>query len=186
MNMIQVLWLPVVLCSVFVFFVSALIHMALPWHRDDYKKLPSQDPVMDALRPFSIPPGDYMVPRAEQMKDMRTPEFKEKMAKGPVIVMTVFPSGTWGIGKNLVLWFLYVLVISAFAAYLAFHTLPAGASVHHIIRVTGLTAFLGYAPALWQMSIWYRRSWVTTLKATIDGAVFAAVTAATFAWLWPR
>jgi hypothetical protein len=36
------------------------------------------------------------------------------------------------------------------------------------------------------MSIWYRRSWVTTLKATIDGAVFAAVTAATFAWLWPK
>jgi hypothetical protein len=186
MNMIQVLWLPIVLSSVFVFFVSAVIHMVLPWHRNDMKKLPSQDPVMDALRPFSIPPGDYMVPRADQMKDMRTPEFKAKMANGPVIVMTVFPNEMWGIGTNLVQWFLYVLVISAFAAYLCFHTVPAGASAHHVIRVAGLTSFLGYAPALWQMSIWYRRSWVTTIKITIDGALFAAVTAATFVWFWPK
>ena len=186
MNAIQVLWLPIVLSSVFVFFVSALIHMVLPWHRNDLKKLPSQDPVMDALRPFSIPPGDYMVPRVDQMKDMRTPEFKSKMAKGPVIVMTVFPNEMWAIGTNLVQWFLYVLVISAFAAYLSFHTVPAGASAHRIIRVAGLVSFLGYAAALWQMSIWYRRSWVTTIKVTIDGALFAAVTAATFVWFWPK
>jgi hypothetical protein len=186
MNLIQVLWLPIVLSSVFVFVVSAVIHMATPWHSGDYKKLPNQDPVMDALRPFSIPPGDYMVPRGEQMKDMRTPEFKERMAKGPVIVMTVFPTGMWGIGKNLVLWFIYLILISAFAAYMCYHTLPVGASTRNIIRVAGLTAFLGYAPALWQMTIWYRRSWGTTVKATIDGALFAAVTAATFAWLWPK
>jgi hypothetical protein len=186
MNLIQVLWLPILLSSVFVFFVSAAIHMATPWHRSDYNKLPSQDPVMDALRPFSIPPGDYMVPRGEEMKDMRTPEFKEKITKGPVIVMTVFPNGMWGIGKNLVLWFIYLIVISSFVAYMCYHTVPAGASVRHIVRVAGLTAFLGYAPALWQMSIWYRRSWCTTIKATIDGALFAAVTAATFVWFWPK
>ena len=36
------------------------------------------------------------------------------------------------------------------------------------------------------MTIWYRRAWTTTLKATIDGVVYAAVTAATFASFWPR
>jgi hypothetical protein len=186
MNLIQVLWLPIVLSSVFVFIVSAVIHMATPWHSGDYKKIPNQDPVMDSLRSFSIPPGDYMVPRADQMKEMRTPEFKEKMDKGPVIVMTVFPTGPWGIGKNLVLWFIYTILISSFAAYMCYHTLPVSASTRNIIRVAGLTSFLGYAPALWQMSIWYRRSWGTTIRATIDGALFAAVTAATFVWLWPK
>ena len=40
--------------------------------------------------------------------------------------------------------------------------------------------------ALWQMSIWYRRAWSTTIKAMIDGAIYALLTAGAFAWLWPR
>jgi len=40
--------------------------------------------------------------------------------------------------------------------------------------------------ASWQMSIWYRRSWCTTIKTTIDGLIFAGLTAGTFGWLWPR
>ena len=40
--------------------------------------------------------------------------------------------------------------------------------------------------ALLQFSIWYRRSWVTTLKSMIDGLLYALLTAGTFGWLWPR
>jgi len=39
--------------------------------------------------------------------------------------------------------------------------------------------------ALWQMSIWYRRAWSTTIKATVDGLIYALLTAGTFGWLWP-
>jgi hypothetical protein len=49
-----------------------------------------------------------------------------------------------------------------------------------------VTSFLGYTAALWQMSIWYRRSWLTTIKITIDGLIYGAITAVTFGWLWPR
>jgi hypothetical protein len=49
-----------------------------------------------------------------------------------------------------------------------------------------VVAFKGYAGALWPQSIWYRKSWVTTIKSAIDGLVYAIVTAATFAWLWPH
>jgi len=34
------LWLPILLSSVFVFLVSSLIHMATPWHKGEYPKLP--------------------------------------------------------------------------------------------------------------------------------------------------
>ena len=43
-----------------------------------------------------------------------------------------------------------------------------------------------HSVGLWQMSIWYRRSWVVTLKNTIDGLIYGCLTAAVFAWLWPR
>jgi hypothetical protein len=43
-----------------------------------------------------------------------------------------------------------------------------------------------YSLALWQMSIWYPRAWSTTVKATVDGVVYALLTGAAFGWLWPR
>ena len=48
------------------------------------------------------------------------------------------------------------------------------------------TAFIAYSAALWQMSIWYRRSWGTTLRYTVDGLIYALLIAGTFGWLWPR
>jgi len=186
MTILLTLWLPIVLSAVLVFVVSAVIHMATPWHRADYRKAPREDQLRDAVRPLAIPPGDYMVPNCDSMQEMRSPGFKEKMSQGPVLVMTVFPNGQMGMGKNLALWFVYLVAVSWFAAYVACHALPAGASYRHVFRFAGVTAFLGYAAALWQMSIWYRRSWGTTLRATIDGLIYAGVTAGTFGWLWPR
>ena len=50
----------------------------------------------------------------------------------------------------------------------------------------GPMAFIGFALGLWQQTIWYSRSVVTTLKSTIDGLIYGAVTAGVFAWLWPK
>jgi hypothetical protein len=187
MHTLQSLWLPILLSSVFVFVASSLIHMVLQaWHRSDYGKLPDEGKVMDALRPFGLPPGDYMIPNCSGSAEMRTPEFTEKLKKGPIVMMTVMPNGVLGVGRSLVLWFLYLVVVSFFAGYVPFHALPLVAPCREVFRFAGVTAFLGYSASIWQMSIWYRRSWVTTIKSTIDGVLYAAITAATFAWLWPR
>lgn len=180
------LWLPILLSAVIVFVASSIIHMVLPWHRSDYPKLANEADVLDALRPLAIPPGDYFLPRASGSSDMRSPEFLEKMKRGPVIVFTVLPNGPFSMGRNLGLWFLYCVVISKFAAYMAGQALPAGAPYMRVFQFAGVTAFLGYAAALWQMSIWYNRGWTMTVKSTIDGLVYALLTAGTFAWLWPQ
>jgi hypothetical protein len=186
MTGLSALWLPILLSSVIVFVVSSIIHMALPWHKSDYPRVPNEDNVMDALRPFAIPPGDYMIPRPSSGKEMRAPEFLEKIKKGPVIIMTVMPNGMMSMWKNLVLWFLYSVVVGIFVAYVTVHALPPGAGYRQVFRFAGVTAFLGYAAALWQMSIWYHRAWSNTIKATVDGFIYALLTAGTFGWLWPR
>ena len=56
------LWMPVLLAAVLVFVGSSVIHMFLTYHRNDYQALPDEAGVMDALRPFAIPPGDYLMP----------------------------------------------------------------------------------------------------------------------------
>jgi hypothetical protein len=117
---------------------------------------------------------------------MRSPEFIEKIKRGPVMVVTVMPNGQMSMAKNLVSWFIYIVVVGLCAAYVAGRALPVGASYPHVFRFIGATAFIGYSVALWQMSIWYRRAWSTTIKATIDGLIYASLTAGTFGWLWPR
>jgi len=182
----ELLWLPILLSAVFVFIVSSIIHMFSPWHKSDYPKLSNEDKVMNALRPLNIPPGDYMMPMPSDRKEMSSPEFLEKRNKGPVVVLTVYPPGPVKMGKSMLLWFLYSVVVSILAAYIAGRALPIGTVYLPVFRFAGATAFIGYCVALWQQSIWYGRSWGTTLKITIDGLIYALVTAGTFGWLWPQ
>ena len=183
MQVLLSLWQPIVASAVLVFIVSSILHMALPWHKNDYRSIPHEAQVMDALRPFNIPQGDYMVPRCGSMQDMKTPEFKAKMQRGPVFIAT-FMSGEMAVGKSMALWFVYLLVISYFAAYVGAHAGAFGPFAIHSRRIVGITAFLGYGGALCQQSIWYRRSWCTTARSLVDSVIYAAVTAATFAALW--
>jgi hypothetical protein len=183
---LSALWLPILLSAVIVFVVSSAIHMLLPWHKSDYPKMPNEDRVRDALRPLAIPPGDYMVPRPEGTQEMRSPAFQEKMKSGPVMILTVLPNGPGSMSRSLVLWFLYSVVVGILSGYVAGRALGPGTPYLQVFRFAGTTAFIAYAVSLWQMSIWYHRSWSTTIKSTIDGLVYGLLTAGTFGWLWPR
>jgi hypothetical protein len=185
MTPLSALWLPIVVSALAVFVASSLIHMVLPWHKNDYPRLDNERQVLDALRPLSIPPGDYMMPRPESRAELRAPEFLERMKAGPVVMMTVMPNGPVTMGSTFVLWFLYLLVVSTLAAFTTGIAARTGGHLHAVIHFAFLVSFAAYAMALWQMSIWYRRSWTTTLKATVDGLIYAAITAGIFAWLWP-
>jgi hypothetical protein len=185
MTPLLALWLPILLSAVAVFIVSSFIHMALPWHKGEYPKLPNEDAFRDAVGPLAIPPGDYMVPRASSMADMSAPEFVDKLKKGPVAILTVLPNGPMSMTGSLVAWFFYSLVISLFSAYVASRALPPGAADLAVVRFAGVTAFAGYALGMWQMVIWYSRNRCATVKATIDGLVYALVTGWVLAFFWP-
>lgn len=179
------LWLPILLSAVAVFVVSSIIHMVLPYHRSDFSKLPDEDGVREALKKFAIPPGDYVIPYAGSSEAMRSEEYQRKAKEGPVAIMTVWPNGPPAMGASLAQWFVYCLVISVFAGYLAGAALGPGTSYLEVFRFAGTTAFAGYALALIQNSIWFKRNWSATMKSVFDGLIYALVTAGFFGWLWP-
>lgn len=181
------LWLPIVLAAVLVFVASSVIHMFLGYHKGDYRKPPNEDALMDALRSAGVPPGDYMFPCAEgDPAIMKSEEFKAKVAKGPVGIMTIMPPNAMGaMGPQLTQWFVYCLVVSLFTAYVGELALDAGAGYMAVFRVTGTAAFGFYALAAWPHSIWYKLAWGTTLKGTFDAFVYGMLTAGVFGWLWP-
>lgn len=186
MTGLMALWLPILLSAVIVFIASSVIHMATPWHKGDYPKVPNEDKVRDALRPLAIPPGDYMIPRPSSSKEMSAPEFLEKLKQGPVLIMTVLPNQLLSMGKSLTMWFLYCVVVGLLAAYVVGRALPAGAEYLKVFQLVSATAFIGYSVAIWQMWIWYHRDLATTIRTTIDGLIYALLTAGTFGWLWPN
>jgi hypothetical protein len=182
---IMSLWLPILLSAVAVFALSSLVHTVFPYHKSDYAKVPDEDQVMAALRPFNLVPDDYLMPRPGTAAQMRSPEFLEKMKKGPIVLMTVRPS-EFSMATNFIQWFVHCLVIGVFAAYVTGRALPPGAEYLNVFRFAGTVAFAGYALALPTDSIWFARKWSTTFKSLFDGLMYALLTAGMFGWLWPK
>ncbi len=185
MTGIAALWLPILLSAVFVFLASSVIHMATPWHKGEFPAPPRQDDLQAAIRPFNLPPGEYALPRPADMKEMQAPEFQEKLRQGPVIYMTVLPNGPMTMGGALAQWFVYCIVVGFVAAYVAGRTIAPGAEYMQVFQVASVTAFAGYALALWQGAIWYKRSIGTTVRHTIDSGIYAMLTGGVLGWLWP-
>jgi hypothetical protein len=182
---LSALLLPILLSAVAVFILSSIIHMMSPWHKSDYPALANEDALSDAVRPLTLPPGDYMVPRPAGAADLKTEAFKAKMDRGPNLILTVIPNGRRSMVKPLIGWLVYILVVTILAAQVAAWALPVGAtSGKH--RYVGIVSLIGYSLALFQFSIWYHRKLSTTIKSAIDGLIYAAVTALIFGWLWPR
>lgn len=179
------LWLPILLSAVFVFIVSSILHMVIPIHKGDFKKLPDEDRVLEAMRVKGLQPGTYMFPGAENMKDCGSPEFAERCKRGPVGFMTVVPSGAPGMGKNLLQWFLFIVLISVFCAYLAGSVFAPGEKYLSVFRVVGTAAMMAYAIGGLPESIWKGTQWSITMKFVFDGILYGLVTAGTFGWLWP-
>jgi hypothetical protein len=117
---------------------------------------------------------------------MKDPAFIEKMKRGPVGVLTLLKPRPPAMGPSLARWFVYCIVVGIFAAYIAGRALGPGAPYLSVFRFAGCTAFVAYAVAYWQNSIWYGRKWSTTIKVTIDGLIYGLLTGGTFGWLWPR
>src|SRR5947208_16244614 len=119
MTALSALWLPILISAVAVLVVSSIIHMTPLWHKSDYPRYPSEDRVLDALRPIGIPPGDYLMPRPANPAEMRSPEFKEKMKRRPAALLTLMSSASGSLVSHLSQWFGYCMGASMRAAFIA-------------------------------------------------------------------
>lgn len=183
---IAALWLPILVAAVIVFVASSVIHMATPWHKRDVSGVPDEEAALAAFRAMKLAPGDYITPHAPSMEAAKAPEFAKKMADGPIVFFTVAAGGTVNMGASLAMWFVYLLVVGVFTAYVTGRALGPGADYLRVFQIAGTVGFMGYGLALAQNSIWWKRGWGYTLRSTIDALVYGALAAGTFGWLWPQ
>jgi hypothetical protein len=177
------LWLPIVLSAVVVFFASAILWMVMPHHKSDWSKLPDENAVTAALR--NAPAGMYMLPFCSDMQQMKDPAFVKRYEAGPTGTITL-RKGSASMSRPMVISVLYNLVVAFVVAYLASRTRPVGAHYLEVFRVVGTASLLAYSGALWYPAIWMGRPWPAVIKDALDGLVYALLTAGIFGWLWPR
>ncbi len=179
------LWLPIVLAAVAVFVVSSIIHMVFKYHHKEYRKLPTEEGLLEAIRTEKVHPGFYSFPHAARAKDMGSDEMQAKFKKGPVGTMNIQQNGSPAMGKFLGMWFAYSLLVGLFAAYVTGRTLPPGTPYLAVFRIVGASSFMAYSFAHLSDGIWIQKPWTMTLKHVFDGLIYAMVTAGVFGWLWP-
>lgn len=180
------LWLPVLVAAAAVWIASAVVWMALPHHKTDFSKLPSEDGVADALRKLALKPGQYMLPYMPDMKDCKNPAVVKRFEDGPIAILRVQKNGVPTMGASLTLYFLYCVLVSFVTAYVARHTLTYGASFQVVFRLTGTIAVASYTMAVIPESIWMWRPWSATIKSVCDSIAYGVMTGLIFAWLWPH
>src|SRR3954462_36135 len=83
------LWLPTLVSAVVVFILSSIIHMFVPWHKNDYAKFPDEAGGLTPLRVSNLAPGESMAPRPAGRGDMTSPEFAEKVKLGPLVILNI-------------------------------------------------------------------------------------------------
>ncbi len=177
------LWLPILVSGVAVFIVSAVVWMALPYHKADIKFLDNEADFDKALGELNIKPGHYMFPGCEA-KDMKSDAFKARWTSGPWGSITIQGKAP-NFGFNLFRCFIVYVVISAMAGYLAGIGIPAGAEYMDVFRTVGTAAILGYCMGGLANDFFLGKPPRFIVTCFIDGVIYALVTAGIFAAMWP-
>jgi hypothetical protein len=179
------LWLPILVSAVIVFIAANIFWMALPfWHHKDYGTLaPEQsDAIVGSLK--SAASGQYMVPSVNWGK--LTKEQQATVQAGPGGLLIIRNPMAFSFGPKLISFFLYNVAVITVVAYVASLALERGAKYPHVFRVAGSAGMLGYCFHTISDSIWYGRTWSSTVKFIIDGIVYGLLIGGTFGWLWPH
>lgn len=178
------LWKPILISGLGVFAMSALVWTVMPHHKKEWRKIPNEDAVADALRASDLAPGLYNIPHMDQMSDMGTPEGMGKMNRGPIAYMTIVRNGVPEMGPYMLKSALCSLVVAFFVGYLAWHAIPAGADYLDVFRITGTVTFMTYGLGTMGDSIWFGRPWGSWALGVFDALLYAGVTGGVFGWLW--
>lgn len=181
---ISQLWLPVVVSSVVVFFASFLAWMVIGHHKKDIKTLENEKSLIDQLKQLNIAPGTYMWPGCCPGEDMNSEAFKARYDAGPWGSMNIVAAKP-NFARNLILTFLFYVIVSLFVAYVTGQARAAGAGFMTVFQVAGAAAILGYCAGSIPNAIFFSKPGRFVLTEFLDGLVYGLLTGVAFAVLWP-
>ena len=154
--------------------------MALPHHKPEWKKMPSEDAFQDWIEANGIPADQFIFPMTRDPQEMKSEAFKKKQEKcrGMLVLWDKPTNMGAAIGLTLSFFFVVAFVI----AYLASLALPAGAPFSKVVQFVTTAALLTHCAGNFPHVFWFRRRISMEL---VDGVAYAFATGLIFAALWP-
>lgn len=179
------LWLQVILVTIATFVASAIFWTVMPWHDTEMKPLPNEDAVRQVLHEQGVTQGQWRIPGFRSHAEGQSPEARQRYMTGPVGIIQLEKPGGIAMGPRLLKTFAYFFVIAFLTAYVLRHAFLPGAECTMVARVACCTAFMAHALGHVQDAIWFGKSWKRVLFQALDSVVYAVITAAIFATMWP-
>ena len=182
------LWLPILISSCASIALSAIAWRVLPHHAREYRRLPTEPDLLDALRKDMPARGLYSFPyRGQHGVNTARADVAANLARGPVGYVVIGISGPPQLGAPLLQHLVLFVVIAILAAYVAtISGLKDGAPFFKVFRLVTPVAtaalVLGAAP----QSIWFSRPWKSWAAQCVDGLACGLLMGAVFGWLWPQ
>lgn len=175
------LWLPILLAGLATHIASTIAWTVMPHHKPEWNKLPVEDDLLDFLDQKQVAPEQYLFPYSEDGKEMSSPEFQEKMKTCCRGMLILWPSPP-NMGKAIGLTLAFFMVAALLIGYLASIAFEPGEDRMVVFRLVFMAGLLCHAAGPFPGVFWFRKYFAMEV---VDGIVYALITAALFAWLWP-
>jgi len=176
------LWLPILIATIVLFFLSFFFWALLPHHFGDHKKLPDEDAFMDFLRSQNVPPGNYIYPCAQKASEQHSKENVEKYTTGPRGLLDVYemPNMAVNLSKT-ILYFLVTVSTIAYITHVACPPASENLDFMRVFRISGTIAILTYATSNILHRVWFKKRVWTEI---VDGIIYGLVLGLIFASFW--
>jgi hypothetical protein len=175
------LWLPILVSAVAVFVASFVAWTILPHHKPDVQTLADEAGFLQYLKAQGVKAGFYMFPGCGSKMDDAAKARYEAGPWGWLTVQAAQPS----FARNLVLVFLFYVVVSVFVAYVARLAFAADPGFVPVFRVAGTVAVAAYCLGGIPHGLFFGRTPRAMAMDILDGLAYGLITGAVFAWLWP-
>lgn len=186
MEFLTQLWIPIVVSAALVWVIGAVIWMAMPHRKNEWKPITNEVGFIQSVKSFELAPGFYSFPHCGDGKRMKEESFQVMLKEGPIGTVHVW-HGMRSMGMCMIGSFVFYLVTSVFVAYLgwnAFEGRPAPTYLD-VFQITATAAFMAYSFALIPIGIWFHKPVKNMVFDVVDGLVMGLATGGVFGWLWP-
>ena len=175
------LWLPILVGTVVLWFMSFFFWALAPHHFGDKSKLPDEEGLMNHLK--DVPTGNYFFPYCGSAKEQGEKEYMERYTNGPRGTLNVYDMPN--MPSNMIRTILYFLVTVFTIGYITHVACTPGdeaTTFMKVFRIAGTIGVLTYASSGVLNRIWFvERMWTHI----VDGVAYGVVLGLIFAALWP-
>jgi len=178
------LWLPIIASTAGCFVASSILWMASPLHKGDYKKFDHEDDLIGVIKKSGATGGLFMFPYCTHGGKPDEAAIAKYKA-GPCGTLLIRHGG-YSMGKPLAIWFVHLLLVCTFIAYLAGLAVPPGADLMSVSQIVGTAALLAFAGATLPELAWKGTPGRNCVASLVDALIYTVIVCAAFGFLWPK